>query len=69
MAGMKKSLTIVFAAVCLSAFAPLKKEMRSFKGKLYDVNQTRLCLDVPPLDSTPGNHYSTKITSINPNNG
>jgi len=69
MTGMKKSITIVLAAVCASAFAPLKQEMRTFKGKLYDVNQTPLCVNVPPLDSTNGNHYSTKITSINPKNG
>ena len=66
---MKKPITIVLAAVCFSAFAPLKQEMRTFKGKLYDVNQTPLCVNVPPLDSTNGNHYSTKITSINPKNG
>ena len=66
---MKTGITIVFAAICLSASTALKEEMRTFKGKLYDVNQTPLCVNVPPLDSKTGNRYSGKITSINPKNG
>jgi len=66
---MKTTITIVIAAVCLSASAPLNQEMRTFKGKLYDVNQSPMCLNVPPLDSKNGNHYYSKITSINPKNG
>ena len=65
----KTVVTIALVVVCLAAFAALKQEMRTFQGKVYDVNQSQLCVNVPPLELATGNHYFAKISSINPKNG
>ncbi len=64
-----KPAIIIGLAVSVSAFGALNQQMRSFQGKLYDVNQCKLCVNVPPLPLPNGSSYFGKITSINPKNG
>jgi hypothetical protein len=68
MNASKPTLIILLAAFCLCVSAALKQEMRTFQGKLHDVNESKLCVSVPPA-LTNGSLYFAKITSINPKNG